>query len=101
MIGGSLLVTVGYQIIFFGFFTNIYERRGLPKFFTLEKGATIGAFLILIGLVYVVSLFIGWVTSGFRQLPSVQQDILGFTAIVLGLQTFFSSFMLSIIIGKR
>ena len=101
MIAGSLLVTVGYQIMFFGFFTNIYERRGLPKFFTLEKGATIGALLILIGLVYVVSLFVGWVTSGFRQLPSIQQDILGFTAIVLGLQTFFSSFMLSVIAKGR
>ena len=35
MIAGSLLTIVGYQIVFFGFFANIYERKGLPKFFTL------------------------------------------------------------------
>jgi len=97
MIAGSLLTIVGYQIVFFGFFANIYERKGLPKFFTLEKGATIGAVMCIFGFIYALSSLLRWIYSGFKLLPSVEQDIIGFTFIVLGLQTFFSSFMLSII----
>jgi len=101
MIAGSLLIIAGYQIVFFGFFANIYERRGLPKFLTLEKGATIGAVMCMFGAVYVLSSLFRWIYSGFKILPSVEQDIMGFTFIVLGLQTFFSSFMLSIISERR
>jgi len=101
MIAGSLLTIVGYQTVFFGFFANIYEQRGLPKFFTLEKGATIGAAMCMFGLIYVLSSLLRWIYSGFKLLPSVEQDIMGFTFIVLGLQTFFSSFMLSIIAERR
>jgi len=101
MIAGSLLTIIGYQIVFFGFFANIYEKRGLPKFFTLEKGATIGATMCILGLIYVLSSLLRWIYSGFKLLPSIEQDIIAFTFIILGLQTFFSSFMLSIITERR
>jgi len=101
MIAGSLLTIVGYQIVFFGFFANIYEQRGLPKFFTLEKGATIGVAMCILGLIYVLISLSRWIYSGFKLLPSLEQDILAFTFIVLGLQTFFSSFMLSITAERR
>jgi cellulose synthase/poly-beta-1,6-N-acetylglucosamine synthase-like glycosyltransferase len=43
----------------------------------------------------------GWVNGWFDGLPPLQLDIGGFTLIVLGIQTFFSSFMLSIIATRR
>jgi len=101
MIAGSLLTTTGYQIVFFGFFANIYEGKDLPKFLTLEKGATIGAFITMAGFIYVLKLLLEWIYNGFRRLPPIEHDILGFILIVLGIQTFFSSFMLSLIAQKK
>jgi glycosyltransferase involved in cell wall biosynthesis len=102
MIAGSLLTITGYQVILFGFFANIYMKRDFPRFFSLEKGATIGSLLFLLGSVYVFILLWNWIISGFQTLPSLEHDVFGFTLLVLGLQTFFSSFMLSIIAnGKK
>lgn len=101
MIAGSLLAIVGYQAVLFGFFAKIFEHEKLPEFFTLEKGATLGILVFLAGFIWAIKLFLDWVNSGYKKLPPVEQDIMGFTLIVLGLQTFFSSFMLSIIIGSR
>jgi len=101
MIAGSLLTIVGYQIVFFGFFANIYEQRGLPRFLTLERGAIIGVAMCIFGFIYLLSSILRWIYSGFKILPSIEQDIMGFTFFVLGLQTFFSSFMLSIIAERN
>jgi len=96
MIAGSVLTATGYQTIFFGFFSNMYKGSGLPSFFTLEKGATVGALTSIGGTIYVLKLLLDWVFSGFELLPLIQESIAGFTVVTLGLQTFFSSFMLSI-----
>jgi glycosyltransferase involved in cell wall biosynthesis len=101
MIAGSLLATTGYQIVLFGFFADIYRRKQFPKFFTLEKGATIGALMFLVGFAQVLTMLSGWLETGFRPLPLIEYDLLGLTFIVLGLQTFFSSFMLSVIAGTK
>ncbi len=97
MIAGSLLTITGYQTIFFGFFTNLYRRRSFPKFFSLEKGASLGILVFLIGFIYVITLVLDWINSGFIRLPAIDTEILGFTLLILGIQTFFSSFLLSII----
>jgi hypothetical protein len=79
------------------------EHRNLPKFLTLERGATIGALIFTAGFIWTAKLLLDWIGSGFKSLPTVEQDIACLTLIVIGLQTFFSSFMLSIIAehGKR
>lgn len=101
MIAGSLLTTTGYQTILLGFFAKISRGRSLPSFFTLEKGAILGALVFLTGGFYTLNLVLDWLNSGFRHLPFVEQDILGFMLIALGIQTFFSSFMLSVIAEGR
>ncbi len=102
MIAGSLLTTAGYQIILFGLFASIYRGRGLPRFFSLEKGATMGTLMFLMALAYLVNLLWTWYTRGLGSLPSIENDILAFTLAVLGIQTVFSSFMLSLIAkGKK
>ena len=100
MIAGSLLTILGYQTLFFGVFTKMLEQS-LPKFLTLEKGVTIGALVFTAGFIWTVKLLLDWMDSGFKSLPPVEQDIICFTLIVVGLQTFFSSFMLSIIAEHR
>lgn len=101
MIAGSLLTILGYQILFFGVFAKMLIHRDLPKFLTLERGATIGALIFTAGFIWTAKLLLDWIDSGFKSLPPVEQDIACFTLIVIGLQTFFSSFMLSIIAELR
>jgi len=91
MIAGSLLIVTGYQIIFFGLFAKIRSGSNLPRILTLEKGAL----LFISGLIYALTLIIQWIMSGFQQLPSLEHDIITFTLISLGLETYFSAFMLS------
>jgi len=97
MIAGSLLIITGYQIAFFGFFAKIRSGGNLPRILTLERGATIGVAILICGLVYALLLVMEWVMSGFKHLPSLEHDIIAFTLIALGLETYFSSFMLSIL----
>lgn len=97
MVAGSLLTIAGYQAVFFGLFAKVYGGNSMPRFLTLERGATAGALMFVVGAVYVGYLVLGWVSSGFKSLPLIQLDILGLTFVALGIQTFFSSFTLSII----
>jgi glycosyltransferase involved in cell wall biosynthesis len=101
MIAGSLLTILGYQTLFFGAFAKMLEHGGLPKFLTLERGATLGVLIFMAGFVWTTKLILDWVGSGFKSLPPLVEDIVCFTLIVIGLQTFFASFMLSIIAEHR
>jgi len=100
MIAGSLLSITGYQITLFGLFAKIKSGNNLPRFLTLEKGALIGIVLLLSGSIFALMLVIEWAMSGFKHLPSLEHDIISFTLICLGLETYFSSFMLSVIAEK-
>ncbi|MEM4000664.1 MAG: glycosyltransferase family 2 protein [Saccharolobus sp.] len=97
IIAGSLLITTGYQVTFFGSFAKLKAGKTLPKFLTLEKGATLGMITFLSGVVYALILITRWIDSNFEHLPAIEESILAFTLIALGLQTYFSAFMLSMI----
>ena len=110
MIASSLLAIVGYQLIFLGLAGKIYRAKmdmpndKIAEFFTrnlsLERGATIGLLICLAGFAYTVYLVGKWINSGFKSLPLLNQDILAFTLLVIGLQTIFSSFFLSMLSEK-
>ncbi|MFX0051760.1 MAG: glycosyltransferase family 2 protein [Candidatus Hodarchaeota archaeon] len=99
MIAGSLLTIVGYQVFFFGAFTKMIQGRSLSKSFTLERGATMAILIFLVGFVWTVKLVSEFIGNKIN--PPVEQSIVGFSLMILGLQTFFSSFMLSIISISR
>ncbi|RLI44921.1 glycosyltransferase family 2 protein, partial [Candidatus Bathyarchaeota archaeon] len=109
MLLGSLFVLVGYQIIFLGLFAKLYGisvgvfnadkiTKSILKRLSLEKGATLGLTIFLIGFLYALHLVISWITSGFKLLPLRGEDIIAFTLIVMGIQTIFNSFFLSMIV---
>ena len=95
MVAGSLLILIGYQVLFFGLFAKILEGGGLPRFLTLERGATLGVLILIVGSAWTAKLLLGWMSGG--KLPPIKHSITGLVLIVLGLETFFSSFMLSIV----
>lgn len=100
VVAGNLSALIGFEIIFFGFFSKIYRGKKLPEYFTLEKGASVGVLAFAVGFIYLLILVSEWMYSGLS--PSLGQAMIGFTALVLGIQTFFSSFLLSVIAhGKK
>ena len=100
MIAGSLLTLIGYQVFFFGLFTKMIRGGSLPRSFTLERGVIVAILIFAVGFAWTVKLVSEFIGSG-ESSPSVEKSIMGFSLIVLGLQTFFSSFMLSIVAEKR
>ncbi|WP_227379083.1 glycosyltransferase family 2 protein [Haladaptatus halobius] len=107
MIAGSLLAISGYQIGSLGVFATVagnpIKKSRQPvmgwllKRLQLEHTATLGLLMFTTGTVYAGFLLIQWITSDFTQLPLLMDDIVAFTAIVLGVQTVFSSFFMSTI----
>ena len=111
MIAGCLFAIVGYQIVFLGLFAKIFAvRQGLrdpdritgliSKHVTFERGATVGLVIFLAGFSFTLYLLWNWIGSGYSDLPLVDQDIAGLTMLVIGLQTMFYSFFLSVIGGE-
>lgn len=105
MIAGSLLTIVGYQIGTLGIFaavsSNPIQKPDDPittrvtESLSLERGATVGAVILAGGALYAGLLVSQWFSSGFGTIAFTSGSLVAFTAIVLGLQTVFSSFFLS------
>lgn len=102
----SLFVIIGYQLIIFSVFAKTYaithlgEKSELEKFYkyiTIEKASVIGILAIVTGLTFYISILYEWVSSNFSSLNEIKNSILALTLIILGIQTIFSSFMLSIL----
>jgi glycosyltransferase involved in cell wall biosynthesis len=111
MLAGSLLAIVGTQVIGLGLCAHAYGTYYLgskdPWFdrmrarFRLEHGLLLGGAIALIGLV-VAGVVVGiWVNRGFGALSEVRLAITAATLVVVGIQVFFSSFLLSIIGLRR
>ena len=102
----SLMMIAGYQIIFFGAFAKTYlvmqfhEKDTISKFYdymNVKIAVIIGGIVLLAGAFIYISIFAKWLSSGLGDLNEAKNSIIGLTFIILGLQTIFSSFILSIL----
>jgi glycosyltransferase involved in cell wall biosynthesis len=111
MIGGSLLTIVGTQILALGLCARAYgvyvlgERdawfeRVRPRV-KLEHGLLAGAALIAAGLAVGGGIIGSWIASGAGALSQTRLALLAATLLIVGIQTFFSSFLLSILGLRR
>jgi glycosyltransferase involved in cell wall biosynthesis len=111
LIGGSLLVVVGTQLVGFGLCGRSYavyqlgdrdplfERIG--KRVRLEQGLLLGVAFMLAGL-GVGAVVVGhWIASGLGSLAEEQVTILAATLLIVGVQVFFTSFLLSLLGLRR
>ena len=105
---GALFLMAGYQVFLLGLFSKVYGVRMqlfepdpatdlVLSHLTLERGALVGSVVFFGGVALAITLAAKWVSSGFVELPLNGDDIISFTLIIFGLQTFFSSFFLSMI----
>ena len=111
MIGGSLLTIVGTQILALGLCARAYGvyvmglrdrwfQRWRPRV-KLEHGLAAGAAIILVGLILGGVIIGKWVAKGGGALSDTRLALLAATLVIVGIQAFFSSFLLSILGLRR
>ena len=69
--------------------------------FRLEHGLALGGVVTLIGLTVCGVVVAIWADRGFGSLSEESLAVLGATLIIVGVQVFFSSFLLSILGLRR
>jgi len=108
MVLGSLLTILGYQIITTGLFAKAYSHAArlytpdrtltvLKRHFNLERGLAIGAVLFLAGFGIDFSILVEWLRTGMGTLDAVRPAIQASTLMIVGAQTVFASFFLSML----
>jgi glycosyltransferase involved in cell wall biosynthesis len=111
MIAGALLLIVGTQVLALGLCAHAYGTYFMgdrdPWFdrmrarFRLEHGLLLGGIVTIAGLV-IAAVIVGiWVNRGFGQLSEERLAVLSVTLLIVGIQVFFSSFLLSILGLRR
>jgi hypothetical protein len=111
MIGGSLLMIVGTQVIALGLCAHAYavyymgERdrwfTSMRERFRLEHGLMLGTAIALAGAA-IAAVIVGiWINRGLGELSEERLAVLAATLIIVGIQIFFSSFLLSILGLRR
>lgn len=103
---------VGYSLVLFDVCAKAFcLGAGLPagadwlrrwtRWFTLERGLAAGALLVLGGLGLEAKIVLDWLRTGGGALMAVRGVGLGATAMVLGAQTLFASFLVSLVLTDR
>ncbi len=112
LLHGCLAVIMGYNLMLFDIFAKSFSmstglvvpgrwQPGLFKFFSLEKGLILGALLLVLGLGLEAKIAIDWARFGYGPMMAVRGVVLGLTAVVLGMQTVFASFFISLLLIRR
>jgi hypothetical protein len=111
MIAGVLLMIVGTQVVALGLCAHAYGTYfmgtkdrwfdAMRSRFRLEHGLLLGAAFTLTGLGLCGYIVVKWVDRGFGHLAEERIAVLGMAAVVIGIQIFFSSFLLSILGLRR
>jgi hypothetical protein len=107
LIAGALLAVVGTQVMALGTCAHAYamyfmgERdRWFDRMrarYKLEHGLLLGGAVILAGMIVGAVIVIDWINHGFGVLSEERLAVLAATLIIVGIQIFFSSFLLSIL----
>ena len=108
MVFASMLSILSYQILNLGVYAHTLAiRRGFLKYdkitlcfqryFNLEKGLILGGIMFLTGFTIMLFIFIEWFSKYFGALYRIREAILAMTLLIIGLQTMFSSFFISLL----
>jgi Glycosyl transferase family 2 len=111
MVGGAFLMIVGTQVVALGLCAHAYGTYFMgerdPWFdqmrarFRLEHGLLLGGTVMLAGVGIAVVVLAIWADRGFDELSEARLALLAATLIIVGIQIFFSSFLLSILGLRR
>jgi glycosyltransferase involved in cell wall biosynthesis len=111
MVGGALLMIVGVQVLALGLCAHAYGMYFMgdkdPWFdrmrarYRLEHGLMLGGGILVAGLAVAAIIAVKWIDRGFGQLSEERLAVLAATLVIVGIQIFFSSFLLSILGLRR
>ncbi|HTD09511.1 MAG TPA: glycosyltransferase family 2 protein [Solirubrobacteraceae bacterium] len=111
LIGGALLMIVGTQVLALGLCAHAYGTYFMgekdPWFdrmrtrFRLEHGLLLGGAFMLVGLVIGALILATWISHGFGSLADEHLAVIAATLMIVGIQIFFSAFLLSILGLRR
>lgn len=111
MFVSALLIIAGYQLMIFALFAKTYAMTHLQdsgklmnklyRIFTIERVSLGGLVFLGFGLWLYWTILQQWIGSDFGQLNRVKDSIIALIFLVVGIQTIFSSFMLSILGIKK
>ncbi len=111
LIGGALLMVIGTQVLALGLCAHAYGTYFMgerdPWFdkmrarFRLEHGLLLGGLFVLIGVVLGGIIVGTWISHGFGSLAGEFMAVVAATMLIVGMQIFFSSFLLSILGLRR
>ena len=111
MIGGSLLLIIGVQVVALGLCALAYGVYFMAEQddwfnrmharFRLEHGLMLGGSIMLAGIILGGVIVVRWIDRGFGSLSEQQLAVLAATLITVGTEIFFTSFLLSILGLRR
>jgi glycosyltransferase involved in cell wall biosynthesis len=111
LIGGALFTIIGTQVLALGLCAHAYGTYfmgekdawfdAMRSRFRLEHGLALGGAITLAGFVTALVIVIKWIEHGFGALGLEKLAVLAFELLIVGLQIFFSSFLLSILGLRR
>jgi glycosyltransferase involved in cell wall biosynthesis len=111
MIGAALLMIVGTQVTALGLCAHAYgtyfmgeKDRWFDRMrerYRLEHGLLLGGAIAVAGFAVGAIVVAQWIDRGFGQLSEERLAILAATLVIVGIQIFFSSFLLSILGLRR
>jgi glycosyltransferase involved in cell wall biosynthesis len=111
MVAGALLMVVGVQVLGLGLCAHAYGTYFMgekdPWFdrmrarFRLEHGLLLGGAIALAGVVIAAVITASWIERGFGEISEERLAVLGASLIIVGIQIFFSSFLISILGLRR
>jgi glycosyltransferase involved in cell wall biosynthesis len=111
LIGGALLMIVGTQVLALGLCAHAYGTYFMgerdPWFdrmrarFRLEHGLLLGGAFMLVGLTIGGVILATWLAHGLGSLSDERAAVIAASLIIVGIQIFFSSFLLSILGLRR
>jgi glycosyltransferase involved in cell wall biosynthesis len=111
IIGAALLMIVGTQVLALGLCAHAYGTYFMgekdPWFdrmrarFRLEHGLLLGGAFVLVGLGLGAVILVSWIGHGFGSLSYERLAVVAASVLIVGIQIFFSSFLLSILGLRR
>ena len=109
---GALGLILGYNLVLFDVFAKTFSMGadfarprqwlgGLARWFSLERGLVLGGLVFLAGLGLELKIVLDWLRAGAGELMAVRGIVIGMTAMVMGAQTVFASFLVSLMLIER
>jgi glycosyltransferase involved in cell wall biosynthesis len=112
MVFASIFCIFSYQILNLGVFAHTFAiRQGFLKYdkltlffqrhFNLERGLILGGTILMLGFMITLFIFLEWLSRHFGAMYRIRESILAMTLFIIGLQTMFSSFFISLLFLEK